>query len=134
MDKQEFHKSLHENRTEEVAHLIEKMPVSFGIAVSSIAIGLVLLLLIFGWLIKYPQVLHGQITLNTRQAPVKIVSSTTGNLVLLQKKGGATVQAGTYLGYIKNSARLKDVQTLDHLLHQVAIHKLNSVADRKSVV
>ena len=130
MDKQEFHKSLHENRTEEVAHLIEKMPARFGIAVSGIAIGLVLLLLIFGWLIKYPEVLHGQITLNTRQAPVKIVSSTTGNLVLLQKKGGATVQAGTYLGYIKNSARLKDVQTLDHLLHQVAIHKLNSVAHR----
>lgn len=130
MDKQEFHKSLHENRTEEVAHLIEKMPARFGIAVSGIAIGLVLLLLIFGWFIKYPEVLHGQITLNTRQAPVKIVSATAGNLVLLQKKGGATVQAGTYLGYIKNSARLTDVQTLDRLLHQVAIHKLNSAAHR----
>lgn len=130
MDKQEFHKSLHENRTEEVAHLIEKMPIRFGVAVSSIAIGLVLLLLIFGWLIKYPEVLHGQITLNTRQAPVKIVSATTGNLVLLQKKGGASVQAGTYLGYIKNSARLNDVQTLDRLLHQVAIHNLNSAAHR----
>ncbi|WP_300978575.1 HlyD family efflux transporter periplasmic adaptor subunit [Flavobacterium sp.] len=130
MDKQKIHKSLHENRTEEVAHLIEKMPVRFGIAVSGIAIGLVLLLLIFGWLIKYPEVLHGQITLNTRQAPVKIVSTTTGNLVLLQKKGGTTVQAGTYLGYIKNSARLTDVQTLDRLLHQVAIHKLNSAAHR----
>lgn len=130
MDNKEFHKSLHENRTEEVAHLIEKMPVRFGIAVSGIAIGLVLLLLIFGWLIKYPEVLHGQITLNTRQAPVKIVSATTGNLVLLQKKGGATVQAGTYLGYIKNSARLTDVLTLDRLLHQVAIHKLNSAAHR----
>ena len=130
MDKQKIHKSLHENRTEEVAHLIEKMPVRFGIAVSGIAIGLVLLLLIFGWLIKYPEVLHGQITLNTRQAPVKIVSTTTGNLVLLQKKGGASVQAGTYLGYIKNSARLTDVQTLDRLLHQVTIYNLNSAAHR----
>ncbi|MFY8111710.1 MAG: HlyD family efflux transporter periplasmic adaptor subunit, partial [Flavobacterium sp.] len=34
------------------------------------------------------------------------------------------------LGYIKNSARLTDVQTLDRLLHQIAIHKLNSAAHR----
>lgn len=93
--------------------------------VSGIAIGLVVLLLIFGWFIKYPEVLKGQITLNTRQAPVKLVAVATGNIILLQKKGGAVVKSGEYLGYIKNSAKINDVRTLNRLLNEVAVHKVN---------
>jgi multidrug efflux pump subunit AcrA (membrane-fusion protein) len=130
MAKKGFHKTLNENRTEEVAHIIERMPTRFGMTVSSIAIGLVVLLLIFGWFIKYPEVLKGQITLNTRQAPVKLVSVTTGNIILLQKKGGSIVQSGEYLGYIKNSAKVDDVRNLDRLLHQVAVHKVNYAQHR----
>lgn len=107
-----FHKTLSENRTEEVASIIERMPTKFGITISAVVIGLVLLLLLFGWIIKYPSILAGQIVINTRQAPLKLVASTPGNIVLLKNKSGAGVKTGDYIAYIKSEANLKDVQLL----------------------
>lgn len=119
-----FHKTLNENRTEEVAFIIERMPTKFGIIISAVAIGLVLLLLLFGWLIKYPTVLAGQIVINTQQAPVKLIASTSGNIILLENKTGVKVNTGTYLAYIKNEANLNDVKLLDKLLYKTNIHQI----------
>ena len=117
-----FHKTLNENRTEEVASIIERMPTKFGATISGIVVGLVLLLLLFGWLIKYPSILSGQIVVNTQQAPVKLVASTSGNIILLKNKSGTKVEAGAYLAYIKNEADLNDVQLLNELLYKTNIH------------
>ncbi|WP_374172250.1 HlyD family efflux transporter periplasmic adaptor subunit [Flavobacterium tructae] len=119
-----FHKTLNENRTEEVVSIIEKMPTKFGTTISCIVIGLVLLLFLFGWLIKYPSVLSGQIVINTRQAPVKLVSSIAGNIILVQNKSGAEVKTGTYIAYIQNEANLKDVQLLERILRKINIQNI----------
>ncbi|UWY26422.1 HlyD family secretion protein [Flavobacterium sp. TR2] len=124
MANKRFHKTLNENRTEEVASIIERMPTKFGATISGIAIGLVLLLLLFGWLIKYPSILSGQIVVNTQQAPVRLVASTSGNIILLKNKSGVKVNNGTYLAYIKNEANLKDVQLLNDLLYKTNIHEV----------
>ncbi|KAF2335007.1 hypothetical protein [Flavobacterium daemonense] len=96
MAKKGFHKTLNENRTEEVASIIERMPTKFGTTISAVVVGLVLLLLLFGWLIKYPSILAGQIVINTRQAPVKLIATTSGNIILLENKSGAKVRIGEY--------------------------------------
>ena len=124
MDKKILHKTFNENRTEEVVHIIEKMPTRFGTTVSGIVISLVILLLVFGWLIKYPEVLRGQIIINTRQAPVKLVAATSGTIILLHDKTGSSVKTGEYLAFIKNAANIQDVQLLDRLLHHMNIHKV----------
>ena len=124
MDNKASNKKHTENRTEEVAYIIEKMPTRFGLIISSIVIGLTALLFLFGWLIKYPEILRGQITVNTRQAPVKLSAGMAGNLILLRNKAGSAIKAGEYIAYIKNSADLKDVQLLDSLLQQVDIHTI----------
>lgn len=120
-----FHKTLNENRTEEVASIIERMPTKFGVIISAVVIGLVLLLLLFGWLIKYPSILSGQIVVNTRQAPVKLVASTSGNIILLENKSGALLKMGDYIAFIKNEANVKDVRLLDNLLQKTKIYKVN---------
>lgn len=130
MPKKEFHKTLNENRTEEVAYIIEKMPTRFGTTVSAIVISLVLLLFLFGCIVKYPEVLKGQIVINTRQAPVKLVATTPGNIVLLHDKVGSTVKAGEYIAYIKNSANIQEVRLLDDLLHNINIHKVTYIKHR----
>lgn len=119
-----FHKTLNENRTEEVASIIERMPTKFGTVISATVIGLVLLLLLFGWLIKYPEVLVGQIVINTRQAPVKLVAAASGNIILLEDHPGTNVGAGQYIAYIKNEANLKDIKVLNTTLHAINIHKV----------
>ncbi|KLT68260.1 HlyD family efflux transporter periplasmic adaptor subunit [Flavobacterium sp. ABG] len=125
MDNKGFHKTLNSNRTEEVAWIIEKMPTKFGILISSVVIGLVLLLLLFGWLIKYSEVLMGQIVINTRQAPVKLVASAQGNIILLEHASGANVHAGEYIAYIKNEANLDDVKLLKKTLGDINIHEVD---------
>jgi hypothetical protein len=125
MDNKAPNKKHTENRTEEVASIIEKMPTRFGLIITGIVIGLTVLLFVFGWLIKYPEILIGQITVNTRQAPVKLLAVTAGNLILLQNKTGGTIKSGEYIAYIKNSAELKDVQLLDSLLQEVNIHSVS---------
>jgi hypothetical protein len=70
-------------------------------------------------------VLKGQITINTRQAPVKLVAVTSGNIILLNDKAGSQIHSGEYIAYIKNAANIKDVQLLDRLLNQIDIHKVN---------
>lgn len=125
MAKKGFHKTLNENRTEEVASIIEKMPTKFGFSISAVAVGLVLLLLLFGWLIKYPSILSGEIIINTRQSPVKLVTSTSGNIILVENKSGAVVKEGEYIAYIKNEANLKDVQLLKNMLINTDINKVS---------
>jgi hypothetical protein len=125
MASKRFHKTLNENRTEEVASIIERMPTKFGATISGVVIGLVLLLLLFGWLIKYPSILSGQIVINTQQAPVKLIASTSGNIILLKNKSGVKVNEGTYLAFVKNEANLNDVQLLDKLLYKTNIHQIN---------
>lgn len=119
-------KNIHtKNRTEEVAYIIEKMPTQFGIMVSAVVLGLVALMLIFGWIIKYPDMLKGQITINSRQSPVKLVAATTGTLILLHDTTGGNVNAGDCIALLKNTANLKDVQLLDTLLHQINIRQIS---------
>ncbi|WPO77297.1 HlyD family efflux transporter periplasmic adaptor subunit [Flavobacterium sp. KACC 22761] len=132
MAKKGFHKTLNENRTEEVASIIERMPTKFGFTISGVALGLVLLLLLFGWLIKYPSILAGQIVINTRQAPVRLIASTSGNIILLVNKSEAKVKRDEYLAYIKNEANLEDVKLLDRMLVKTNIHGLNYKENRHS--
>jgi len=120
-----FHKTLNENRTEEVASIIERMPTRFGAIISVVAIGLVLLLLFFGWIIKYPEILTGQVVINTRQAPVKLVATTSGNIILLQSKSGTVVKMGEYIAFIKNEANVGDVRLLNKMLQEIEIYKIN---------
>lgn len=124
-----FHESLNSSRSEEVAHMIEQMPANFGIVVSSIVIGLVILIIGFGWIIKYPDVLKGQITISNRQAPVKLVSNVAGSLQLY-KSNEKGVKKGEYIAVIKNSANTRNVQLIDSLLKRIDIHHIDYVNHR----
>lgn len=119
-----------EERTEEVVDIIERMPTRFGFWVSAIVLSLALLLLIFGYIIRYPDVLRGQITINTVHAPVKMVVNNSGPLEFLGKNNGDIVEEGTYIAVIKNPAKVNDVQLLDSLLKNLEIHSVSYKAHR----
>ncbi len=112
-------------RTDEVVDIIEKMPTRFGFSVTGIALFLLLSLLFFGWIIKYPDVLRGSVTISTRQAPVKLVANSTGILQLVYKNSGESVKENEYIAIIKNAAITKDVQLVDSLLKKFDIQNVN---------
>ena len=59
-------KKYHGNeRTEEVRDIIDRMPTKFGFWVTGIVVFIFLLLMLFGWVIRYPDIVKGQLTVNT---------------------------------------------------------------------
>lgn len=128
---EQLHKSLTEQRSEEVVHIVENMPTKFGWVVAGIVILLASFVVLFGWLIKYPEVLQGQINISAREANVKINANTTGKLELLNYKNGDTVKADDIIGIIKNEGVLKDVKLLETLLQKVNIRQVTYQQHRK---
>lgn len=98
-------------RSEEVEHIIEKMPTKFGLWVTVLVGGLVLLMVIFGWVIDYPDIVTGEITINAQQAPIKLISANVGKITLLSRNQ-QQASAGEYIAYLQNAASIPDVLLL----------------------
>lgn len=113
----EIEKTYHQSqRTEEVQQIIERMPTRFGLWITIIVLSLFSLLFLFGYKIRYPDVVIGQITINTHAAPLKLIANSNGKLHLSGFKSLATVQENDIVAYVQNSANLKDVEYVDRLI------------------
>jgi hypothetical protein len=121
---------LNKERTEEVTHIIERMPTRFSFYVSIIILGLALVLFAFGWFIKYSEVLTGQITVTMRQSPVRLTSANAGRIHLLHENG-ATIKVDEYIAVLHNAAETKDVVLVDSLLKEINIHTPDYETTRK---
>lgn len=125
-----INKALNNERTEEVMHIIERMPTRFGFYVSLIVVSLTILLFAFGFLIKYPEILSGQVTVTTGQAPIRLISPGSGRIQLLHKNDG-TIKADEYIAVLHNAADTKDVILVSRLLEKIDIHTLNYNVSRR---
>jgi multidrug resistance efflux pump len=107
-------------RSEEVQHILERMPTKFGLVVSILTISLFAMLIIFGFTVKYPDIVTGNITINAEHPPIKMIAFNAGKIRLL-KKSQQTVKAGELLGYIDNPANYNDVGSLKTALKSFRI-------------
>lgn len=105
-------------RTEEVQDIIERMPTKFGFWVTMIVLMSFLLLLVFGWFIRFPDVVTGDIIINSNEAPVKLVANTYGKLKLNNLKSMENVREGQVIGYIQNAPDIDKILNLDSLLQE----------------
>lgn len=103
-------------RTEEVQDIIERMPTSFGVWVTVIVSGLFVLLFVFGWIVRYPDIVVGQVTINANEAPIKLVANSSGKIKLCEIKSMQAVKEGQLIGYLQNSADLNSILKLDTIL------------------
>jgi len=106
-------------RSEEVADIIERMPEKFGRWVSLSVVFFSMMLLLFGWLIKYPDVVSGTIEITSNVSPVKLVANTSGKLLLSGYGQQDLVTEGACIGEIENPARTEDVALISGLLRQM---------------
>lgn len=90
-------------RTEEVRDIIERMPTKFGFRISAIVTLISLLLLFFGWIIRYPDVVTGQATINTSLAPIKLVANNSGKLHLNHVRSQSAVKADEIVAYLETA-------------------------------
>ncbi len=104
-----------EFRSEDVQEVLLRKPawaVRWGI---TILFGVVTLLLLGSWLIRYPEMIKGNIVITTIKPPVRVLNRTSGRLVRLLVADTATVQAGQVLAEIENTTRLENLPALKAL-------------------
>jgi len=116
MRKSSLDVSFIEERSEEVQHIIDRMPTKFGLYIS-VVVGLIFVLLVtFGWIVRYPDVVYGQIVLNTASSPIKLVANASGRLKLRAIKSMDEVSEGQTIAYIETTTTPEKVALIDSLI------------------
>lgn len=100
----------------EIIDIIERMPTSFGRIVAFAVIVFAVFVLVFGWMVKYPDTVTGIIKISSETPPVKLVANTTGNISLLMPNIKTDVAKDDYIAIIRNSATTEDVIKVKALL------------------
>jgi len=105
-----------DERTEEVQSIIERMPTRFGVLVSMIVLLLFIFMFVFGWIVRYPDIVVGRITINANVAPLKLIANSNGKIKLNHIKSMDWVKEGSVIAYIENPTDLRSVIFVDSLL------------------
>lgn len=108
-------------QSEEVKDIVERMPNKFGRIACLFLIFIVSLIVLFGWIVKYPDVIHADLKLNAIQAPVNVVSHAPGKIrLLILSKNRA--KAGTIVAYIDNPASINAVLRTESQLNKISLN------------
>ena len=118
------------SRTEEVRDIIDRMPHRTGKIVALGVAGFTALLLLFGWIIDYPEKVNGPVSIIARQAPTRLVANAAGKLHLL-KSSNDPVDGKEVIAFVENTARLEDVLLVEKFLRE---HRFEELAGTPSVV
>ena len=120
MPNQEKHKNkIAEIRSDEVQEILSHVPnwmIRWGI---TWLFFIILSLVFVSWMIKYPDVITGQLTLTTQQPPIQLVSKTNGELQKLYASNNVIVEKGAYIAEIKNPISEEAINYLNSTLSQI---------------
>lgn len=111
-------------RSEEVQEILTRVPnwmIRWGTIVVS---GVIVLLLLSTWFIKYPDVIATQITITTNIPPEKLIAKISGKIETILVKDRVVVRKKSVLAVIENSANYKDVFLLKSIVDTINIDKI----------
>lgn len=103
-------------RSEEISDIVDRMPMAFGRWVAIAVVIFSALLLLFGWIIKYPDTVTGYIRINSNNAPVKLVANVSGNIHLASFHAQDEVKKGEYIAVVENPANTENVRKIMELV------------------
>ena len=109
-----------EERSEEVQSIIDRMPTYWAKWVALCVGGLMGVILLLGFVIRYPDTVDGQISVTAVTAPVRLVANTSGRLILLQPDK-TPIKKGAVISYLENGANYRHILWVDSLLHNPAM-------------
>lgn len=106
-------------RSEEIDEIIDRMPMAFGRWVAIAIVIFTILLLLFGWIIKYPDTVTGQIKINAQNSSIRLVANSSGNLHIFPFKVQDEIKKGDYIAVIQNTAHTQDVKKIASLIDEI---------------
>ncbi len=120
-------------RSEEVQDIVDRMPTQWAMWTALVTGVLILAVVALGFVIKYPDVVAGQITITTEKAPVRLVSHTAGRLHLLYPNK-TKLKGGETLGYIESGVNYDDFLWLNGLLDTLKLSSSYPLPERTLVL
>ena len=120
--------NLSEEKNEEVQAIIDRMPTDW-VKWVMIIIGLFMaLVIVMGFVIKYPETVDGTVTITSNETPVKLISQSRGKMYLL-KANKSKVYPGEPISYIETGVNYRHLLRLDSILKGVDIIDVKQVAN-----
>lgn len=114
-----------ELRSEEVQDILTAMPhwmVRWG---NILLLIIIVLLFVFSWFIRYPDIVQTEIIITTQIPPEKLVANSTGKIAHIFISDKGVVTPHTPLAIIENPANYKDVYALKNLIETLDINNLD---------
>ena len=105
-----------EIKTDEVNELLTAVPkwiIRWGV---SIIFGIMVLVIVFSFFIKYPETLPASATITTTNPPITLVAKTSGKIIFLPVKNNQPVKKGDVMMVIENPGNYKHVLSISVLL------------------
>lgn len=112
-----------ELRSEEVQEILTRVPhwmIRWG---NIIILLLLLVVMLFAYIIKYPDILNTQIIITTQNPPEKLVTRSTGKIAKILVDDRVEVLPQTPLAIIENTANYNDVFSLIKCVDTISIDK-----------
>lgn len=105
-------------RSEEVQDIVERMPTHW-VGWLALCIGiLICLIVLLGFFIRYSDTVDGNVSVTASAAPVRLVSHSTGRLLLL-KQNHSKVKKGEIIAFIDNGADYRHILFVEQLLNEL---------------
>lgn len=82
-------------------------------------------LLILVFIVRFPEIVNGEIQLSTINPPIKIYPKKNGRIEQLFKTEGDSIQAGEIISVIKSTAHYNDILTIEKKLSKLVLQKSN---------
>ena len=114
--------SIQKEFSEEVRDIVDRMPTYWTMWTALVTFVFISIIIILGFIIKYPDTVFGEITITTDSAPVRLSAQTSGRLHLI-RKNREVLNQGDYIAYIESGVTFSDFLWIDHFLDTVNIHK-----------
>lgn len=116
-----------ELRSEEFQEVLNRIPnwiLRWGI---TLLLGIVVILLLGSLVIKYPDIITGQVVITGSIPPATVTARSSGRIMELLVGDNQAVHTGMYLAVIDNTAQTKDVQFLKSYLGSLSLEKDSSI-------
>jgi|GEM_PF-4288465 len=128
MDKEEKTDITPDKRTEEVTDIIERMPEIFAKRITLLACLIVALILFFGYVVRYPDIVTGEVSVSAEQATLQLVASHSGWLRINGIQSQDSIVAGQLLAWIDNPAEPRLVLRIRELVQGISLSAENARA------
>lgn len=115
-----------EIRSDEVQEILNRLPswtVRWGM---TLIFCLILILITFSWIVKYPDIIKAPMVLSTENPPVRLISKVSGKIVSLERANGDIVSMGEKLGLVESPISLEEGNYLKNYIREVNILLIDS--------